>query len=334
MNSEILVQAVDRAIRGGATVAPRMELFGEDLSYFRSQTDVMIDTAVFDTFVNDLKADAEMAAFDATFANVPSGGVVSVGLSSIARLLLARAIASNDVQGTVERFVSFATNNATRATAVLAISGIKTVGRIKLGPDIYLIPITELPPSPQRGMALGQKPTSPFGPRFAIPSALTTSFLFRPVFYTPKEPQPPEEMAAHIPTTRAHSLLEEAVDLLSVLGIYPNIRMFWVQPDDWLTSGGMTSGWERPSFEEHEVPAGEVETLSAAYFSLSPQTRHKMLRIPLDRLSRAGREWDFADRAIDLGIALESLLLHDIGLPGELRFRLSLRGACRQRRSG
>src|SRR5262249_15576643 len=53
----------------------------------------------------------------------------------------------------------------------------------------------------------------------------------------------------------------------------------------------------------------------------------KMLRIPLDRLGRAGRERDFADRAIDLGIALESLLLHDIDHHGELSFRLSLRGA-------
>jgi hypothetical protein len=246
--------------------------------------------------------------------------------------LLARAIASSDVRGTVDRFVSFVAGNAARATAVLAISGIKTIGRIKLGPDVSLIPITELPPSPQRGMALGQKPISAFGPRFAIPSALTTSFLFRPVFYRPKEPQPPEEMGAHIPTARAQSLLEEAVDLLSVLGIYPNIGMFWVQPDDWLMSGGMTSGWGHSSSGENfrheiEVPAREVEALSAGYFSLDPQKRNKMLRIPLDRLGRAGRERDFADRAIDLGIALESLLLHDIQAHGELSFRLSLRGA-------
>ncbi len=41
------------------------------------------------------------------------------------------------------------------------------------------------------------------------------------------------------------------------------------------------------------------------------------------------RDRDFADQAIDLGIALEALLLHELGKEdrGELRYRLSLRGA-------
>jgi hypothetical protein len=55
-----------------------------------------------------------------------------------------------------------------------------------------------------------------------------------------------------------------------------------------------------------------------------------VLRIPLDRLDRAGRVRDFADKSIDLGIALEALLLHDVKETkerGELSFRMSLRGA-------
>ena len=309
-----------------------MDALGEDASYVRTQTDVGIESAIFEAYVADLKADADMAAFDGTFANVPHGGGVSVGLPSIARLLLARAIATEDVAGTVDRFVCFVAENAAKATAVMAVSGVKVTAPIKLGPDVSLIPVTELLPSPQRGMALGQSRLSPFNPRFAIPSALTTSFVFRPVLYRPKNPQPPEEMGAHIPTSNAQSLLGEAFDLLSVLGIYPNFRMFWVQPDDWLMSAGMTSGWQYSSSEEHfgpevGVPVKEAQALGAAYFSIDPQRRNKMLRIPLDRLGRAEREQDFADRAIDLGIALESLLLHDIEDHGELRFRLSLRGA-------
>jgi hypothetical protein len=76
MNSDLLVRAVDKAIREGATAAPRLEVFGEDVSYFRTQTDVEIDAAVFDRYLTDLKADADMAAFYGTFANVPSGGVL------------------------------------------------------------------------------------------------------------------------------------------------------------------------------------------------------------------------------------------------------------------
>jgi hypothetical protein len=130
---------------------------------------------------------------------------------------------------------------------------------------------------------------------------------------------------------KAQTLLEEAFDQLSVIGAYPNYQMLWVQTLDWPMAGGMTSGWQsspRERFrQEIEVPREKVEAIGEAYFSLDLQKRAKFLRIPLDRLGRAGREYDFADRAIDLGIALESLLLHDIGDRGELSFRLSLRGA-------
>jgi len=47
----------------------------------------------------------------------------------------------------------------------------------------------------------------------------------------------------------------------------------------------------------------------------------------MDRLNRAHRERDFVDRAIDLGIALEALLLHGKNDNTEITFRLSLRGA-------
>jgi hypothetical protein len=332
MDSDILIRAINKAIRGGAIAAPPEDALGEDVSYVRTQTNVGIEPAVFDAYVADLKADADMAAFDGTFANVPHGGGVSVSLASIARVLLSRAIATKDVAGTVDRFVSFVANNeaTAMATAVMAVSGVKVPAPIKLGPDVSLIPLSALPPSPQRGTALGQSRLTPFNPRFPIPSALTTSFVYRPVFYRPKNPQPPEEMGAHIPTSSAQSLLGEAFDLLSVLSIYPSFRMFWVQPDDWLMSAGMNSGWQYSSEDqlgpEVGVQTKEAEALAAAYFSLDPRKRSKMLRIPLDRLGRAGREQDLADRAIDLGIALESLLLHDID-HGELSFRLSLRGA-------
>jgi hypothetical protein len=309
-----------------------MDALGQDASWVRTQTDVGIEPPVFDAYVTDLRADPDMVAFDGKFANVPHGGGVSVGLPGIARLLLARAIATNDVAGTVERFASYVADNAADATVVMAISGIKVDRAISLGPDISLIPMSTLPPSTQRGMALGQSPFAAMGPRFVIPCALTTTFRFEPVFYRPKTPQPPDEIAAHIPTGRAQSLLEEAFDLLSLLGVYPHYQMSWVQPHDWLMASGTTGGWQFSSSGEDfghdvEVPRREAEALGVAYFSLDPQKRSKVLRIPLDRLGRAGRERDFADRAIDLGIALESLLLHDIGDRGELSFRLSLRGA-------
>src|SRR6516165_952915 len=113
--------------------------------------------------------------------------------------------------------------------------------------------------------------TSNSDERFPIQSALTTHFLFRPLFYRPKYPQPPEEMVAHVQTAATQALLEEDFTLLSVLGIYPFYRIFWVQLDDLLRSAGMATSRQYSSVEEHlghDVEAPTVELSSAAYFPI------------------------------------------------------------------
>jgi hypothetical protein len=50
------------------------------------------------------------------------------------------------------------------------------------------------------------------------------------------------------------------------------------------------------------------------------------IRLALDRFRQALRRTDIVDKAIDLAIALEVMLLHDINGP-ELKFRSSIRGA-------
>lgn len=330
MNERILIAAIEKAIASGAVAAPAQEFLGQDASYVQTQVDVGIEQPVLEVYLNDLKAESEMAAFDKTFASVPGGGGVSVGLSRIARLLLARAIATKDTAGTVSEFIGAIRENATDAIAVMGISGIRADTPIQLGPDIRLIAMTDVPPSMPRGAALGQGAFNIMGPRFAIPYALVTRFKFGPVFYLPKTPQPPEEMA-QVAAEAAQVLLSEAFDLLGVLGVYPRYQMFWVQSDNWFLLAGMSTGWQISRSEEYfgrdiDIRKNDAEALAASYFALDPRKRSKVLRIPLDRLGRAGREHDFADRAIDLGIALESLLLADSD-SGELSFRLSLRGA-------
>ena len=48
MDSGVLIKAINKAISGGATTAPRMDELGADVSYVRTQTDVGIEPAVFD----------------------------------------------------------------------------------------------------------------------------------------------------------------------------------------------------------------------------------------------------------------------------------------------
>lgn len=327
----MLIAAIERAIQVGAVAAPAQDFLGKDASYVRSQTDVGMEQPALDAYLSDLKADPKMAEFEGMVANGFFGGGVSVGLPTIGRLLLARAIVTQDVSGTVSKFTKAVSENATDAIAVMGVSGIKADTPIQLGPDIRLIEMTDLPPSMQRGLALGQDRYSFGRPRFAIPYALVTCFKFGPVFYTPETPQPPEDMAAHVPAEAAQALLTEAFDLLGVLDVYPHYQMSWVQSDNWFLSAGMSNGWQFSESGEHwgsdtSIQKNDAEALAALYFALDLHKRTRVLRIPLDRLGRAARERDFADRTIDLGIALESLLLNDND-HSELSFRLSLRGA-------
>jgi hypothetical protein len=78
--------------------------------------------------------------------------------------------------------------------------------------------------------------------------------------------------------------------------------------------------------QDRWINATAAQELARAFFAIDRKRRHDRLRIPLDRLDRANRIRDHADTAIDLGIALEALLLHKSDR-GELSFRLSLRGA-------
>jgi hypothetical protein len=305
---------------------------GHDANFVRAQTDVGVDPVVLADCLADLRSDPGLVALEKQFIRSAFGVGMSVDLPSLTRLLVAQSIQTGDVVGTVARFIANIEANSIEMTAVLAISGLVTHQQVNLSPDVALVPLTSLPPSVQRGIALQQNSSwSAFGgPRVAIPSALITKFRYGPVLYTPRSPQPQHDFAAAVEARRAQYVLEEACNLLSLADLHPVIGMFWVQPNGWLMPS-IGLGWQ--TSPDRDVLVGDaivtgpdLEGLGTDYFSIEASKR-KVLRIPLDRLSRAGRERDMADQAIDVGIALEALLLHDRGDRNELTFTLSYRGA-------
>src|ERR1700728_1133022 len=78
------------------------------------------------------------------------------------------------------------------------------------------------------------------------------------------------------------------------------------------TDVGWLSGRERFVRQDVEIDAEAAEGLAAAYFRMDPTRRQQTLHIPLDRLDKASRKNDLADRSIDLGIAMEALVLHEL----------------------
>jgi hypothetical protein len=335
MDRELIEAAIREAIQRGAILVRDNPLMpGLDTGLHSAQTNVENDRQVLDPLLADLWRDPQMRRLDSAFATVPTRGGAGTNLEAIGRRLLARAIVSDDVRGTVENFCNYVEKNAAPMKAAMAVSGVSTAREIRLGPDVQLVPITSLPPSWPRGEALGQGFANSAVPpvRRAVSSALVTGLDFGPIFYWPRDGGRPSE-SAHQRVRVALQRLDEARMLFSLLGINITMRMFWVFPEDPLMGIGTDAGWfTNREFgypeKDVEVDVGEAEGLGAAYFTMDHARRQETLHIPLDRLDRAVRGDDLADRSIDLGIALEALLLHDEkGDRGELKFRLSLRGA-------
>lgn len=330
MDKSAVAAAIDRAIAQGARCADPITGFGEDDNYIRCSSEVAADTEVLEDYLAALKSDADMALFDKRFASAPGGGGMSTSLSTVGKLLLAQAIKSNDVPGTVERFERYIRRNSTKVITVLAFAGLEVDRQVQLGPHVNLVEIKTIPPSIPRGSALGQG-RFPMAQPVPLRFALTTEHEFGPVFSLPKTQ---EELTAIAlaNTAPVYALLEEAAGLLGIADAPVRMQMMWSQPQDILEMAGIFPSWRvgtGNAFPFHSrLDPAKAEALADAYFALDAAKRTKMLRIPIARLSQSLLELNPTDKVIDLGICLEALLLHD--LPddrGELSNRLSMRGA-------
>jgi hypothetical protein len=104
MDTKLVEEAIRKAINAGATPARVNPLLlpGTDLDLARTETDVEIEPQVLEDYLADLRRDPQMARFDSAFVTVPTVYGASSSLQPVGRLLLACAIASEDVTGTVE----------------------------------------------------------------------------------------------------------------------------------------------------------------------------------------------------------------------------------------
>ncbi len=81
-----------------------------------------------------------------------------------------------------------------------------------------------------------------------------------------------------------------------------------------------------PSLSPFEVEEFELSSILAAFGGHQAPHR-EVIRLAVDRLALSMRRRSLVDMAIDLGIALEAIILHDLGDQGELKYRIAIRGA-------
>jgi len=219
-------------------------------------------------------------------------------------------------------------------TAVMALWGIACHEAIELVPGIQLLPATSLPetetrarvlrPPDHRSMAIGA------GMLSSTPTAaLTTPATVSPLLYPTGAGAPPHQDDP----LRLQTLLDDARLALTLCGpSHPIAAGHWFEFDDpdihsTFRSGGISlrhidivpMDFEPP----HQIDSAQAKRVVAAFLGMSADVRTKV-RLSLIRFNQALRRSPHEDRALDLAIALESLLVDNAG---ENTYRLGLRAA-------
>lgn len=254
----------------------------------------------------------------------PGGGGVGVLPIKVANWLLAKSLS---LPGGAEQALStleqFAQENTVDGFRVLAIYGVYIEKSVELNEKTRLVPVNKLPPSlgldhmaavldsVVHYLPLG-KHENPIG--MPAISALVQRFKMSPALCRDGG-EVPGWHADHL------SVFEELEDLAYAAallpGAMPQVVSRWVETDGVDAIPGLTGGNSGQfemmevipkSFEKlHPLPTEDVTERLGAYMRLSRETRGK-IATPLRRLAMVGARRRVADRAIELGIALESLL--------------------------
>ena len=134
--------------------------------------------------------------------------------------------------------------------------------------------------------------------------------------------------------------IETAKDIVNCLGLAANarttiVKMWWANSDERLPIKFDPIAFNDPMWlvgsvdKPMQIEKGPLQQVVENYLSFGGNV--DALRTALERLNRARRAWRYNDQAIDLGIALESILTYSPragdAANQEIGLRLGLRGA-------
>jgi hypothetical protein len=217
---------------------------------------------------------------------------------------------------------------------VMALWGVTVTEAIELPESIRLVKLSDVPASSQRDWLLEssrlalEAPLLPFSLSGAPPVA-----LFRPISVDPfisdlRRGEPPREKDP----LRYQYLLDDARLALTVVGPSAPIQAaYWFQFDDpdlqraAFYGGLATSHLEIVPLPHNPValPAATAQWAVERFLKLTDSTSDRT-RIALERLNQGIRRAKLGDRAMELAIALEVLLVDDYG---ENTYKVALRAA-------
>lgn len=232
---------------------------------------------------------------------------------------------------------------------VLVISGLRLAHEFHLGRGITLVPFHLLEATSSRNSFLldqqGSKVSRhPDGTPIlsAMESTLTWSEIHLDSHLPTAALKIRHEFApklnpsdAQRETTLKRDELEEICLLLSLVRSSAIFRLaYWCQMEEWIPcvggAGSYNTYWQyRTCAPSHALDVRDEEAMSALvkdYFNLTDRVRER-LQISIHRFNAALAFVSIEDAAIDLGIALEALLLGDLQPNDQISLAFRLRGA-------
>ncbi len=302
------------------TIAEKM------LGYFAE-----IDQKIMDELTNYLATEPELEIFNRKMLNMGTGAG-GVTYDILARWIILTAVneGSDKAIELLEKYIALDHNPAFH---ILAISGLKLNKDFSFDDEIKLMPFENIPDSLQKHSI---SPLSTGGWFFlSYPAQIESSpqaaivrkvQLFPKTFETSSRPRAP----------RGSNIIYDAFDVLSLV-LKTSIRLMyaWYALESWIPCYYLTgSSWSGPNSDviisqSCEPSCEDLNRLRKIYrlFSELSNEIKQQLRIPIRRLNQAKRRQSLEDMALDLGVALESLFLHDRSSHEQISFTFRLRGA-------
>jgi hypothetical protein len=333
MNKERMSEVIDWAIPQGVQACAPPPLMNPNSFQARSliQTLSQTEESVLNSVIEELKQEPDLSLFDGGVMLIGGGGATRLELRFLAEWLLAQALqhSSETAVGRLEEFIH---GDRRAVLEVLALSGITIEAEIELPSDVKLVPFSSLPQSQMSDHFVGI-------PTWMVPEIRRPEVLATPtaalvikdrngIQLTQDFPEPPSIQPS------SHEILWGISRCLTLFGpSAPTPVAHWFQVINWeqVPFAGTLSGWgayihEIFPREVTSLPNMDVRGVVEQYLALDERLKKK-LTVPLERLNLALRRQNRVDLAIELGIALESLLMADRDQDAPISYLLRVRGA-------
>lgn len=336
MNTGRIVEVIDWAV--GQGVRPFAFAYPVDPSSFEAQmmahNVVEVEESISQAVVAVLKGEPELRVFDGGWIRMKSGGGSRLKLGELTCWLLAQTLLYGS-DAAVQRLQEFVGGQHRGVREVLALIGVTVEEETELADGVSLVPFSSLPRS-QISTSLLPDPLEYTRNPFAAlglpaPTAALVSIDEDGVELVEGPPDPTDN-SAYVSRQPLFHQISQCLTLVGPSSPVPTTQWAELVSPERVPFLGMQSGWGASMHEAYPqtttaLPGdGDVVRLVEQYLALDEDVRKK-LTVPLQRLNLALRRQDVVDKAIELGIALEALLVADRDENAPISYLLRIQSA-------